>query len=110
MYLNLLAKVCVNHNIVLLLYQITVLTLGNPKLEMKAIEHQIISSYSHHEIRELLMKMSMKSANRSICKINPRWELPIPLQSVLTSLPRGEMILFIELRNIYFQPKILKLE
>ncbi|KAI4457281.1 hypothetical protein MML48_8g00010309 [Holotrichia oblita] len=31
----------------------------------------------------------MKNSNRSIWKLNPKWELPIPLQSVIASLPRG---------------------
>lgn len=62
---------------------------GNPKLEMKVIEQQIISSYNHQELRELLLKIGTKCTNRPIWKINPKWELPIPLQSVLNSLPKG---------------------
>lgn len=61
----------------------------NPKLEMKTIEQQIISSYNHQELRELLVKIGTKCNNRPIWKINPKWELPIPLQSVLNSLPKG---------------------
>lgn len=66
--------------------------LGNPKLEIKAMEQQIISSYNHQELRELLTKISSKNLSRSIWKINPRWELPIPLQSVLNSLPHGKVL------------------
>lgn len=62
----------------------------NPKLEIKTIEQQIISSYNHQELRELLVKVGTKCSNRSIWKINPKWELPIPLQSVLNSLPKGK--------------------
>lgn len=62
---------------------------GNPKLEMKVIEQQIISTYNYQELRELLLKIATKCTGRPIWKINPKWELPIPLQSVLNSLPKG---------------------
>lgn len=54
------------------------------------MEQQIISSYNHQELRELLARYSTKCVNRRIWKINPKWELPIPLQSVLNSLPKGK--------------------
>lgn len=56
---------------------------------MKVIEQQIISTYNYQELRELLLKIATKGTNRPIWKINPKWELPIPLQSVLNCLPKG---------------------
>lgn len=56
---------------------------------MKVIEQQIISTYNYQELRELLLKIATKCTGRPIWKINPKWELPIPLQSVLNSLPKG---------------------
>lgn len=61
----------------------------NPRLEIRTLEHQLIISYDPVQIRDLLVKVTMKNSNRAIWKINPKWELPIPLQSVIVSLPRG---------------------
>lgn len=90
MFLNVPKNV---RNMLVVLYCIAIFgNSGNPKLEIKAMEQQIISSYNHQELRELLTKMSSKNLSRSIWKINPRWELPIPLQSVLNSLSRGKTV------------------
>lgn len=61
----------------------------NPKLEIRTLEHQLIINYDPIQIRDLLVKVTMKNTNRAIWKLNPKWELPIPLQSVIASLPRG---------------------
>ncbi|KAF5275218.1 hypothetical protein FQR65_LT04252 [Abscondita terminalis] len=63
--------------------------IGNPKLESRHLEQQIICCYNVNELRQLLTKFLSKSTSRSIWKINPCWELPIPLQSVLVSMPKG---------------------
>nr|XP_022899838.1 integrator complex subunit 8 [Onthophagus taurus] len=61
----------------------------NPKLEIRALEQQIIMNYDPINIRDLLVKITMKNSNRPVWKLNPKWELPIPLQSVIVSLQRG---------------------
>ncbi|GJQ85413.1 hypothetical protein Trydic_g23844 [Trypoxylus dichotomus] len=61
----------------------------NPKLEIRTLEHQLIMNYDPAQIRDLLVKITMKNSNRPISKINLKWELPIPLHSVIASLPRG---------------------
>ncbi|XP_017782006.1 PREDICTED: integrator complex subunit 8 [Nicrophorus vespilloides] len=61
----------------------------NPKLDLRLIEQQLISSYDSKEIRDLLVKVNCKNSNRLAWKINPKWELPIPLHSVVTSISRG---------------------
>lgn len=53
------------------------------------MEQLIISCYDPTQLRMLLIKTSSKSLSRSVWKINPCWELPIPLQSVLVSMPKG---------------------
>uniref|UniRef100_A0A1Y1MIK6 INTS8 TPR repeats domain-containing protein n=1 Tax=Photinus pyralis TaxID=7054 RepID=A0A1Y1MIK6_PHOPY len=62
---------------------------ANPRLESRHIEQQIISCYNVTEIQQLVTKVSTKSMSRSMWKINPCWELPIPLQSVLVAMPKG---------------------
>ncbi|KAF5274403.1 hypothetical protein FQA39_LY07283 [Lamprigera yunnana] len=61
----------------------------NPRLEARHLEQEIIACYNANELRQLVAKALTKSTCRSIWKINPCWELPIPLQSVLVSLPKG---------------------
>lgn len=53
------------------------------------MEERIISSYNPDELRELLVKLTMKDNGVNITKINSKWELPIPLQSVIMAIPRG---------------------
>jgi hypothetical protein len=60
-----------------------------PKLEIKQLEQDLIATYDHKEIRDLLKKISMNQLGTSVWNINPQWDLPIPIQSVLKSLPRG---------------------
>ncbi|XP_074035699.1 integrator complex subunit 8 [Leptinotarsa decemlineata] len=60
-----------------------------PQLEMRQLQKQLISANDHNEIRSLLVKLASINLGASVWNINPQWELPIPLQSVLKSLPRG---------------------
>ncbi|KAJ1519294.1 hypothetical protein ONE63_004593 [Megalurothrips usitatus] len=65
----------------------------NPRLEMGALEQQLLQSYDPEEIRHLLSKLSTfptyKSQGKAISNVNSKWELPIPVQSVIMSLPKG---------------------
>lgn len=63
--------------------------LGKPKLETKQSEQELIATYDHKEIRELLKKLSTNQLANNIWNINSQWDLPIPIQSVVKSLPRG---------------------
>ncbi|CAH1117237.1 unnamed protein product [Phaedon cochleariae] len=60
-----------------------------PKMELRQLEKRLILTNDHKEIRELLVKIAMTNLGTTVWTINPQWELPIPLQSVLKSLPRG---------------------
>lgn len=61
----------------------------SPKLEIKLIEQELIGCYDQQEIRELLYKLTVRNPGKRIWKVNPKWEIPIPLQSVVTSIQRG---------------------
>ncbi|XP_072390138.1 integrator complex subunit 8 [Diabrotica undecimpunctata] len=60
-----------------------------PKLELRQLEKQLIITIDHVEIKEILVKIAMMNLGTTVWSINPQWELPIPLQSVVKSLPRG---------------------
>ncbi|VEN57796.1 unnamed protein product [Callosobruchus maculatus] len=60
-----------------------------PSKELKQLEKQLISTNDHKEIRDILIKIAMMNLGTTVWSINPLWELPIPLHSVIKSLPRG---------------------
>lgn len=59
------------------------------RLPMGLLEQQLISSYDTKEIKDLIVKVGGMKHKRPLWKLNPKWELPIPLTSVVMSLPRG---------------------
>ncbi|CAG9860087.1 unnamed protein product [Phyllotreta striolata] len=60
-----------------------------PKLDSRLLEKQLIACNNHKDVKELLVKIAMLNSNTTVWAINPQWELPIPLQSVVKSLARG---------------------
>lgn len=56
---------------------------------MFELKQKLIESYNCHEIRETLIKLGEKHCTKPLWDINSCWELPIPLQSIVISLPRG---------------------
>lgn len=63
-------------------------------MELRQLTKQLMNSYDWKEIKDLLTKIGMMNLGINISEVNPQWELPIPLQSVVKSLPRGENSLF----------------
>ncbi|XP_066992327.2 integrator complex subunit 8 [Anabrus simplex] len=63
--------------------------LGNTRLQVGNLEHQLIMTYQPEEIKELLFKLSSFNAVKEQWRVNNKWELPIPLQSLVIALPRG---------------------
>ncbi|XP_071579185.1 integrator complex subunit 8 isoform X3 [Temnothorax nylanderi] len=61
----------------------------NARIEVFELEQKLIESYDPHVIRETLIHLDGKHRIKSLYHINGCWELPIPLQSVVMSLPRG---------------------
>lgn len=51
----------------------------------------MIESYDSNVIRETLIQLDGKHRMKPLWHVNSCWELPIPLQSVVMSLPRGFM-------------------
>ncbi|XP_012265327.2 integrator complex subunit 8 [Athalia rosae] len=61
----------------------------NSRMDIGSLEQRIILSYNPHEIRELLIRLASLNPRNPLWRLNNCWELPIPLQSVAMSLPRG---------------------
>ncbi|XP_021913998.1 integrator complex subunit 8 isoform X2 [Zootermopsis nevadensis] len=61
----------------------------NVRLEVGSLEQQLLLSYDVTEIRGLVEKLVAANPAKPQWRINNKWELPIPLQSMAMSLPRG---------------------
>ncbi|KAL2741275.1 integrator complex subunit 8 isoform X1 [Vespula maculifrons] len=61
----------------------------NTGIEVFELEQKLIQSYDSQEIHETLLLLDSKLRMKPSWHINNYWELPIPLQSVVMSLPRG---------------------
>ncbi|KAF3423732.1 hypothetical protein E2986_09347 [Frieseomelitta varia] len=61
----------------------------NSRLEIFGLEQKLIQSYDTNEIHETLIHLDGKHRMKPLWHVNSCWELPIPLQSVVISLPRG---------------------
>lgn len=63
----------------------------NARIEIFELEQKLIGSYDPHVIRETLIHLDGKHRMKPLYHVNGCWELPIPLQSVVMTLPRGFM-------------------
>ncbi|XP_076239137.1 integrator complex subunit 8 [Calliopsis andreniformis] len=61
----------------------------NSRIEIFELEQKLIHSYDANTIREMLIHLDGKHRMKPLWHVNSCWELPIPLQSVVMSLPRG---------------------
>ncbi|XP_063237088.1 integrator complex subunit 8 isoform X2 [Bacillus rossius redtenbacheri] len=61
----------------------------NQQLQNGSLEQKLILSYDTDEIEALLKRICPANPMKVQWRINNKWELPIPLQSVVMSLPRG---------------------
>ncbi|XP_018407743.1 PREDICTED: integrator complex subunit 8 [Cyphomyrmex costatus] len=59
------------------------------RIEVFELEQKLIESYDSHIIRETLIQLDGKHRMKPLYHVNGCWELPIPLQSVVMTLPRG---------------------
>jgi len=59
------------------------------RIEVFELEQKLIESYDSHVIRETLIQLDGKHRMKPLYHVNGCWELPIPLQSVIMTLPRG---------------------
>ncbi|XP_026668358.1 integrator complex subunit 8 isoform X2 [Ceratina calcarata] len=58
-------------------------------IEIYELEQKLIQTYDTAEIHEILIRLDGKHRMKPLWHVNSCWELPIPLQSVVMSLPRG---------------------
>ncbi|XP_066143354.1 integrator complex subunit 8 [Euwallacea fornicatus] len=65
-----------------------------PRAELRRLSKQLISTCDWKEIKDILTKIGMTNMGVAMWDINPQWELPIPLQSVVKNLPRGLLLDF----------------
>ena len=66
--------------------------LEKERIEIFELEQRLILSYNPHEIRETLrqiMRLDNSSYAKPLWQISNSWEIPIPLQSVISSIPEG---------------------
>lgn len=62
---------------------------NNVRLEIGSLEQQLLLSYDPTEIRGIVEKLVAANPMKPQWRISNKWELPIPLQSMAMSLPRG---------------------
>lgn len=58
-------------------------------MNVGVLEQRLILSYNPHEVHEILLRLAVINPRKRLWRVNNCWELPIPLQSVAMSLPRG---------------------
>ncbi|XP_011300437.1 integrator complex subunit 8 [Fopius arisanus] len=61
----------------------------SPRFQMAELERQLTLSYDPNEIRGILLALDGKNPTSPPWRVSSRWELPIPLQSVVMALPRS---------------------
>ncbi|XP_063975032.1 integrator complex subunit 8 isoform X2 [Diachasmimorpha longicaudata] len=61
----------------------------SPRFKMADLERQLTLSYDPDEIRKILINLDGKNPTNPPWRVSSRWELPIPLQSVVMALPRS---------------------
>lgn len=59
------------------------------RIEVFELEEKLIESHDSHVIRETLIHLDGRHHIKPLWHVNGCWELPIPLESVVMSLPRG---------------------
>ncbi|XP_023245256.1 integrator complex subunit 8 isoform X2 [Copidosoma floridanum] len=61
------------------------------ELELHRLENRLISSYDPRDIEILLRQIMRENPNypKPLWQLHHSWEIPIPLQSVISSMPQG---------------------
>ena len=57
--------------------------------QVGCLERRLMESYSPPELAATLRQLSDLQPGRPLWRSNTRWQLPIPVQSVIMSLPAG---------------------
>ncbi|KAJ8673706.1 hypothetical protein QAD02_004968 [Eretmocerus hayati] len=67
------------------------------RMDVFELEQRLISSYNPHEIRHILKeieRLTGSSYTKPLWQINNTWNIPIPFQSVISSIPEGNLKTF----------------
>lgn len=62
---------------------------AHKRVEIGALERQLISCTQPEQVRKLLMKLSNTIPSKNLWTVNPSWEVHSSIQSIIMSLPRG---------------------
>ncbi|XP_055382433.1 integrator complex subunit 8 isoform X2 [Condylostylus longicornis] len=60
-----------------------------PRIEIGNIERQLISCSGANAVRKLLVKLASTNPTRPLWTVNPSWQIPQPINQILSSLQRG---------------------
>lgn len=62
---------------------------AHKRVEIGALERQLISCNQPQQVRKLLIKLSQTVPTKNLWTVNPSWEVHSSIQSIIMSLPRG---------------------
>lgn len=72
-------------------WNVPVASQNKGRLPAGMVEQQLISTYDPKEVKDLIVKLGGMKPIRPLWKINPKWDLPIPLKNIVSILPRGSL-------------------
>lgn len=61
----------------------------NQRIEIGAWERQLISCTNANTVRKVLVKLAPTNPSKPLWSINPSWQIPSPIKSLLMSFQRG---------------------
>lgn len=59
------------------------------RIEIGSMERQLISCTNANAVRKLLVKLAATNPSKPLWTVNPSWQIPTPINSLLMSLQRG---------------------
>lgn len=62
---------------------------AHKRVEIGALERQLISCNQPQQVKKLLIKLSQTAPSKNLWTVNPSWEVHSTLQVIIMSLPRG---------------------
>uniref|UniRef100_A0A0A9YL24 Integrator complex subunit 8 n=1 Tax=Lygus hesperus TaxID=30085 RepID=A0A0A9YL24_LYGHE len=61
----------------------------SPSLELAAVERVLTSSYDAHDLKQAVTKVMILDPTINMATLNKNWEIPIPINNLVLSLPAG---------------------
>lgn len=59
------------------------------RIEVGSLERQLISCTNANAVRKLLVKLAATNPTKPLFTVNPSWQIPTPINSLLMSMQRG---------------------